>query len=182
MSPSFPVQTLYRHPILHSGPQKQRSQNFLKTMVQRPPLSQTRPCMRKGGGGTVGAPNQSRLWLCRRPVTAHRSTMSMPSPPLLAQCTGVPWDTLGTACVAVGPNRALAVDPSFDSLAPQEEQSGLCLTTGGGGGSNEKGTHPLFGQRHSSWPTPMGGGFGTRPRYLIVCLWRRLLAYCHCSF
>ena len=27
-----------------------------------------------------------------------------------------------------------------------------------------------------------GGGFGTRPRYLIVCLWRRLLAYRHCSF
>ena len=24
-----------------------------------------------------------------------------------------------------------------------------------------------------------GGGFGTRPRYLIVCLWRRLLASRH---
>ena len=33
---------------------------------------------------------------------------------------------------------------------------------GGGGGSNEKGTHPLFGWRHSSWPTPMGGGGGGR--------------------
>ena len=39
MSPSFPVQTLYRHPILHSGPQKQGSQNFLKTAVQRPPCA-----------------------------------------------------------------------------------------------------------------------------------------------
>ena len=46
MSPSFPLQTLYRHPILHSGPQKQRSQNFLKTAVQRPPRARTRPCMR----------------------------------------------------------------------------------------------------------------------------------------
>ena len=27
-----------------------------------------------------------------------------------------------------------------------------------------------------------GGGLGTRPRYLIVCLWRRLLASRHCSF
>ena len=27
-----------------------------------------------------------------------------------------------------------------------------------------------------------GGGGGTRPRYLIVCLWRRLLASRHCSF
>ena len=27
-----------------------------------------------------------------------------------------------------------------------------------------------------------GGGGGTRPRYLIVCLWRRLLASHHCSF
>ena len=27
-----------------------------------------------------------------------------------------------------------------------------------------------------------GGGVGTRPRYLIVCLWRRLLASRHCSF
>ena len=27
-----------------------------------------------------------------------------------------------------------------------------------------------------------GGGFGTRPRYLIVCLWRRLLTSRHCSF
>ena len=27
-----------------------------------------------------------------------------------------------------------------------------------------------------------GGGFGTRPRYLIVCLWRRLLASRHCTF
>ena len=25
------------------------------------------------------------------------------------------------------------------------------------------------------------GGFGTRPRYLIVCLWRRLWASRHCS-
>ena len=25
------------------------------------------------------------------------------------------------------------------------------------------------------------GGFGTRPRYLIVCLWRRLLASRHCT-
>ena len=32
------------------------------------------------------------------------------------------------------------------------------LANGRGGGSNEKGTHPLFGERHSSWPTPMGGG------------------------
>ena len=27
-----------------------------------------------------------------------------------------------------------------------------------------------------------GGGLGTRPRYLTVCLWRRLLASGHCSF
>ena len=27
-----------------------------------------------------------------------------------------------------------------------------------------------------------GGGVGTRPQYLIVCLWRRLLASRHCSF
>ena len=27
----------------------------------------------------------------------------------------------------------------------------------------------------------VGGGVGTRPRYLIVCLWRRLLASRHCS-
>ena len=27
-----------------------------------------------------------------------------------------------------------------------------------------------------------GGGVGIRPRYLIVCLWRRLLASRHCSF
>ena len=27
-----------------------------------------------------------------------------------------------------------------------------------------------------------GGGVGTRPRYLIVCLWRRLLASRHCPF
>ena len=27
-----------------------------------------------------------------------------------------------------------------------------------------------------------GGGVGTRPRYLIVCLWQRLLASRHCSF
>ena len=26
------------------------------------------------------------------------------------------------------------------------------------------------------------GGFGTRPRYLIVCLWRHLLVSHHCSF
>ena len=31
-------------------------------------------------------------------------------------------------------------------------------------------------------PTRGGGAVGTRPRYLIVCLWRRLLASCHCSF
>ena len=51
-----PVQTLYKHPILHSGPQKQRSQKFLKTAVQRPPRAWTRPCMRKGGGGHVPDP------------------------------------------------------------------------------------------------------------------------------
>ena len=28
----------------------------------------------------------------------------------------------------------------------------------------------------------LGGGVGTRPRYLIVCLWRRPLASHHCSF
>ena len=27
-----------------------------------------------------------------------------------------------------------------------------------------------------------GGGVGTRPRHLIVCLWRRLLASRHCTF
>ena len=27
-----------------------------------------------------------------------------------------------------------------------------------------------------------GGGVGTRPRYPIVCLWRRPLASRHCSF
>ena len=27
-----------------------------------------------------------------------------------------------------------------------------------------------------------GGGVGTRPRYSVVCLWRRLLASRHCSF
>ena len=27
-----------------------------------------------------------------------------------------------------------------------------------------------------------GEGCGTRPRYLIVCLWRRLLASRHCTF
>ena len=37
VSPPFPVQALDKHPILHSGPQKQRSQNFLKMAVQRPP-------------------------------------------------------------------------------------------------------------------------------------------------
>ena len=30
--------------------------------------------------------------------------------------------------------------------------------------------------------SPGGGGVGTRPRYLIVCLWRRLLASRHCTF
>ena len=29
---------------------------------------------------------------------------------------------------------------------------------------------------------PQGGGVGTRPQYLSVCLWRRLLASHHCSF
>ena len=29
---------------------------------------------------------------------------------------------------------------------------------------------------------PGGGGVGTRPRYLIVCLWQRLLASHHCPF
>ena len=37
LSPPFPVQMLYKHPILHCGPQKQRSQNFLKMAVQHPP-------------------------------------------------------------------------------------------------------------------------------------------------
>ena len=36
MSPSFPVQTLYRHPILHSGPHRQG-----------------RACARGGGGGGI---------------------------------------------------------------------------------------------------------------------------------
>ena len=31
-------------------------------------------------------------------------------------------------------------------------------------------------------PRGGGGGVGTRPQYLIVCLWRRLLASRHCSF
>ena len=38
-------------------------------------------------------------------------------------------------------------------------------------------------QRCSLWSGGGGGGaVGTRPRYLIVCLWRRLLASRHCSF
>ena len=53
MSPPFPVQALDKHPILHPGPQKQRSQNFRKMAVQRPPRALTRPCMRKGGGGVL---------------------------------------------------------------------------------------------------------------------------------
>ena len=41
--------------------------------------------------------------------------------------------------------------------------------------------------RHAPQPTisqnpAWGGGFGTRPRYLIVCLWRRPLASRHRSF
>ena len=32
------------------------------------------------------------------------------------------------------------------------------------------------------WSGQRGGGVGTRPRYLIVCLWRRPLASRHCSF
>ena len=57
MSPAFPVKTLYRHPILHSGPQKQRSQNFLKTAVQRPPvLRQGRACARGGADDKTHIP------------------------------------------------------------------------------------------------------------------------------
>ena len=75
MSPSFPVQTLYKHPILHSGPPKQRSQNFLKTAVQRPPRAETRPCMRKGGGGDVPTPPSFPLVRCanRAPELSHCS-------------------------------------------------------------------------------------------------------------
>ena len=36
--------------------------------------------------------------------------------------------------------------------------------------------------RRGPWVCGGGGGVGTRPRYLIVCLWRRLLASRHCSF
>ena len=52
LSPSFPVQTLYKHPILHSGPQKQRSQKFPQNSGSTPT-----PCLDKavhaqmGGGG-----------------------------------------------------------------------------------------------------------------------------------
>ena len=42
----------------------------------------------------------------------------------------------------------------------------------------------MFGTQgpKNTQPQEEGGGGGTRPRYLIVCLWRRLLASCHCSF
>ena len=43
-----------------------------------------------------------------------------------------------------------------------------------------------WGLQNASWlcwaAAAGGGGVGTRPRYLIVCLWRRLLASRHCSF
>ena len=48
---------------------------------------------------------------------------------------------------------------------------------------------PLTGGIQTHTPSPCEampeckwGGGGTRPRYLIVCLWRRLLASRHCSF
>ena len=49
----------------------------------------------------------------------------------------------------------------------QTQAPGCLLRTEGGGGGGL-----------------LGGGVvgGTRPRYLIVCLWRRLLASRHCSF
>ena len=42
----------------------------------------------------------------------------------------------------------------------------------------EKAREVLEGMRKSGG----GGGVGTRPRYSVVCLWRRLLASRHCSF
>ena len=48
------------------------------------------------------------------------------------------------------------------------------VVVGGGNGGVTGGYRGAYGGG--------GGEVGTRPRYLIVCLWRRLLASRHCSF
>ena len=53
--------------------------------------------------------------------------------------------------------------------------AGLVATPGGGRGGGVPG---LTSEERREG----GGGVGTRPQYLIVCLWRRLLASHHCSF
>ena len=86
-----------------------------------------------------------------------------------------------------GPERVLVV-----STEPPDDLS--CLTTPEVGCPGDVAYVPVGGQPCEvpapRWPhsdsTPparrWGGGVGTRPRYSVVCLWRRLLASRHCSF
>ena len=78
-----------------------------------------------------------------------------------------------TTAAAVTAHGPLHPPSLWQTRPPRPDQDQWMALLGGGGG--------LRGSRHVLHAGG-GGGFGTRPRYLMVCLWRRLLASRHRSF
>ena len=77
-----------------------------------------------------------------------------------------PWVSAGAGCMPPRNLLCALVDPSTDAgLIPPYPVQFQC----------DAARFAL-----SRWAK--GGGVGTRPWYLIVCLWRCLLASRHCSF
>ena len=89
-------------------------------------------------------------------------------------------------CGGPGVNRlscAISRHPSLNALWQGPALMGYQTTGGQGGGAVRIFGGPTgcqnFGGAGGGGAGP--GGVGTRPRYLIVCLWRRLLASRHCT-
>ena len=110
-------------------------------------------------------------------------------PPLLLRCAAIlilPWPAACPACTIPKSRQSSC---TAHRLTLEERKGG-----GGGLGPNSLCTTNGLTRfsRWSQWSLFLTmvtflcggwvGGFGTRPRCLIVCRWRRLLASRHCSF
>ena len=159
----------------------------------RGPCPQSRgPCGGRSEGASPSSDDTLPPTLIRSPPAAEACHRPAPPPPPVP---AVPQGDVG--CVptgAVGRNQRYTAHNEWAVVrrrsATEQYVGRRQQRTVGGGGGGARG-HGVglfaFGGAYRplatapSDPLRGGGGVGTRPRYLIVCLWRRLLASRHCS-